>query len=230
LADGITWLRLLLLPVIWYYALLGDGRFVGVGLLAAGLTDVLDGFVARRLGQASPAGARLDLIADTLLLLSAMAWIGSLHPEIVRDNLGVVAGAVSIYVASVAVGVVKFRRLPNLRLYSSKVAGGLLYAFAVITLLFGRYDRWLLALALAAFMVSYLETLAGMLLLSVVDTRMGSVLLVRSRRAETRTIQAIGSARKQRSQAPTANAVGSNASATSSRPLIVTPTPKDSSP
>jgi phosphatidylglycerophosphate synthase len=230
LADGITWLRLLLLPAIWYYALLDDGRFVGVGLLAAGLTDVLDGFVARRLGQASPAGARLDLIADTLLLLSAMAWIGSLHPEIVRDNLGVVAGAVSIYVASVAVGVLKFRRLPNLRLYSSKVAGGLLYAFAVITLLAGRYDRWLLTLALAAFMVSCLETLAGMLLLSAVDTRMGSVLLVRSRRAETRTIQAIGSARKQRSQAPTANAVGSNASATSSRPLIVTPTPKDSGP
>ena len=28
-ADPITWLRMLLLPVTWVYALLGDGRVVG---------------------------------------------------------------------------------------------------------------------------------------------------------------------------------------------------------
>ncbi len=225
-----TWLRLLLLPVIWWCALLGDGRLVGVGLILAGVTDFIDGFVARRLGQASPAGARLDLIADTLLLLSAMAWIGLLHPEIVRDNTGLVAGAFSIYLASVAVGLLKFRRLPNLHLYSSKAAGGLLYAFAVITLLTGGYDRLLLTLAASAFIVSCAETVAGQLLFSAVDARMGSVLLVRRRRAETRTIQAMGSARKQRSQAPTANVVGSSTSPINSTPIAAAPSPKDRGP
>lgn len=229
-ADGVTWLRLFLLPVIWWFALLGHGRLVGAGLILAGLTDVLDGFVARRLGQASPAGARLDLIADTVLLLSAAAWIGVLHPEIVRNNTGLVAGAFSIYVAAVAVGLLKFRRLPNLHLYSSKLAGGLLYAFAVITLLTGSYNRLLLALAAATFVVSCAETVAGQLLFSAVDARMGSVLLVRRMRAETRTIQAMGSARKQRSQAPTANVVGSNASPISSTPIATAPSPKDSVP
>jgi phosphatidylglycerophosphate synthase len=229
-ADGVTWLRLLLLPVIWWFALLGHGRLVGAGLILAGLTDVLDGFVARRLGQASPAGARLDLIADTVLLLSAAAWIGVLHPEIVRNNTGLVAGAFSTYLAAVAVGLLKFHRLPNLHLYSSKLAGGLLYAFAVITLLTGSYNRLLLALAAATFIVSCAETVAGQLLFSAVDARMGSVLLVRRMRAETRTIQAMGSARKQRSQAPTANVVGSNASPISSTPIATAPSPKDSVP
>jgi phosphatidylglycerophosphate synthase len=229
-ADAITWLRLLLLPVIWWFALLGQGRIVGLGLLLAGLTDVFDGFVARRMGHESAAGARLDLIADTLLLLSAMSWMGLMHPEIVRDNTGLVAGTFAMYLASVAVGLLRFRRLPNLHLYSSKVAGGLLYAFAVVTFLIGRYDRLLLVLAAAAFMASCLETVAGQLLFSTVETRMGSLLLVRMRRSETRTIHAMGSARKQRSHAPTANFVGSNVSPTSSTPIAATPNAKESGP
>lgn len=229
-ADAITWLRVLLLPVIWWHALLGHGRLVGAGLILAGLTDFLDGMMARRLGQASPAGARLDLIADTLLLLSATAWIGVLHPEIVRNNTGLVAGAFSIYLVSVAFGLLKFGRLPNLHLYSSKVAGGLVYAFAVMTLLTGSYDRLLLGLAVTAFIVSCAETVAGQVLFSPVDARMGSVLLVRRRRAETRTVHASARARKQRSQAPTANVVGSNASPISSIPIIAAPRPNDSVP
>lgn len=229
-ADAITGVRLLVLPVIWWQALLGHGRLVGLGLIIAGLTDFLDGFVARRLGETSPAGARLDLIADTLLLLSAMAWIGLLHPEIVPNNTSLVAGTFSIYLVSVTVGLLKFRRLPNLHLFSSKVAGAALYAFAVITLLTGSYDRVLLSLAAAALIVSSAETVAGQVLFSVVDAQMGSVLLVRRSRAETRTIHAIGSARKHRSQAPAANVVGSNASPISNIPIIAPPSPNDSVP
>jgi len=73
-ANAMTWLRILLVPVIWVFALLGDGRVVGAGLIAAGVTDFLDGFVARRFGTASPAGARLGPNARTLVLLSAAAF------------------------------------------------------------------------------------------------------------------------------------------------------------
>lgn len=40
-----------------------------VGFLLAGLTDWLDGFLARRWGQSSPLGALLDPIADKVLVL-----------------------------------------------------------------------------------------------------------------------------------------------------------------
>jgi len=229
-ADAITWLRLLMLPVIWSFALLGQGTFVAIGLLLAGSTDVLDGFVARRTGSESPAGATRDLIADTLLLLSAAAWIGLLHPEVVRDNVALLAGSLSIYFASLAVAWIRFHRVQNLHLHSSKAAGGLLYAFALITLISGRYDRLLLVLAAAVFIVSCVETLACLLLFTDFGTEMGSVLLVRRRRAEIKTIQLIGSARKQRSQAPTAKVVGSIANPISSIPIADAPTTKDNGP
>jgi phosphatidylglycerophosphate synthase len=230
MADALTWLRLLMLPVIWWFALIGQGRIVAIGLILAGLTDVLDGVAARRFGGESSAGAARDVIADTLLLLSAAAWIGLLHPEIVGDNNGLMAGAVSIYLVSVVVGWFTFRRFRNLHLYSPKVAGGLLYAFALITLITGRYDRLLLVLAALVFIVSCVETLACQLFFADVEAPMGSVLVVQRRRAETNTVQAMGSARKQRSQAPTAKVVGSIANPISSMPTAENPRAKDKVP
>ncbi|MEP6751193.1 MAG: CDP-alcohol phosphatidyltransferase family protein [Candidatus Dormiibacterota bacterium] len=186
IADAITWLRILLVPVIWVFALLGEGRVVGAGLIAAAVTDFLDGLVARRLGQASLEGARLDLIADTLVLLSAVAWIELLHPEVLQENSGLIVAAAAAYLVAVGIGIGNFRRLPNLHLYSSRVAGGLLYSFAAITLIGGRYDKLLLALAAGTFILSSVETAAGQLMFSVTEAKVGSVLLERRRRADIR--------------------------------------------
>jgi phosphatidylglycerophosphate synthase len=225
-ADWLSGMRLLLIPVVWVLALLGHGRAVGIALVFAGATDFLDGYLARRLRQESRLGARLDSIADNLLLLSAAVWIQLLHPEILRENTALIAATFGLYLASLAVGLVKFRQLGNLHLYSSKVAGGLLYAFAVITLVVARYEPLLLALAAAAFMVSSTETLLAQLVSSAVDENMGSLLLVRMRRAESRTIHAIGSARNERSQTPQPeNSVGSSASATNSIATSTAPNP-----
>lgn len=229
-ADAITWLRLLMLPLIWWFALRGQGGIVAIGLLLAGATDVLDGFVARRTGSESPAGATRDRIADTLLLLSAAAWIGFLHPEVVRDNLELLAVSLSIYFASLAVAWFWLHRLPNIHLYSSKAAGGLLYGFALSTLIGGRYNRVLLVLAAAVFIVSCVEALACRLLFLDCGSETGSVLMVRRRRAETKTIQVMGSARKQRSQAPTAKVVGSIANPISRIATADAPRTNDKSP
>jgi CDP-diacylglycerol--glycerol-3-phosphate 3-phosphatidyltransferase len=85
-ANIVTGLRILLL--IPLYLLLAGGapelRWWALGLfLAAGLTDVLDGWLARRLNQASAFGALLDLVADRLLTLSVVAGLiagGGLGP------------------------------------------------------------------------------------------------------------------------------------------------------
>jgi phosphatidylglycerophosphate synthase len=224
-ADALSGLRLLLIPVIWWVAFLGDGRLVALGLLIAGASDFLDGYIARRLKQESTRGARLDSLVDNLLLMSAAIWFELLHPEILRENAVMVTVTAGIYLSSLAVGLIKFRHLGNLHLYSSKVAGGLLYSFALATLVMGIYSPLLLWLAAIAFMVSSAETLLAQLLLSAVDENMGSLLLALKRRADPWTIQAIGRARKQRSQAPhSANDVGSSARPTSIMPTSAAPT------
>ena len=231
IADVLSVTRLLLVPAIWFVALLGNGPLVGVGLLVAGATDFFDGYLARRLGQASAAGARLDSLADNTLLICTAAWIELLHPEILRDNTILIAATFGLYLASLSAALVKFHQIGNLHLYSSKVAGGALYSFAVLTLMTGFYEPLLLWLAAAAFMMSSAETLLGRILLSAVDENMGSIFLALSSRAESRTIHPIGRARKQRSQAPhSANAVGRRASPSSSTATSAAPNPNETRP
>jgi len=156
-ADWISAARLLLVPVLWPLALTGHGRLVGVGLLVAGVTDFLDGQVARRSGRESRHGARLDAIADGALLISAAAWLQLLHPEMLRNEGSLLGLAAIIYCASVAAGLVAFRRMVDPKQLSAKVAGGVLYAFALITLLTGAYEPLLLTVAALALVVSSAE-------------------------------------------------------------------------
>ncbi|AEH44723.1 CDP-diacylglycerol/glycerol-3-phosphate 3-phosphatidyltransferase [Thermodesulfatator indicus DSM 15286] len=64
----VTILRLCLVPVVISYLLAGDHQKALIFFLIAGLSDVLDGFLARRLNQKTLLGAILDPIADKTLV------------------------------------------------------------------------------------------------------------------------------------------------------------------
>jgi cardiolipin synthase (CMP-forming) len=69
-ANEVTLLRMLLIPAFVILVIYG---YLGVALLVfalAGVTDAVDGLLARRLGEKSTVGAWLDPMADKLLLVS----------------------------------------------------------------------------------------------------------------------------------------------------------------
>jgi cardiolipin synthase len=71
-ANQLTILRIVFVPVfiillVYQYSGLALATFV-----AAGLTDVLDGIIARRFGQKTRVGAVLDPIADKLLMTASI--------------------------------------------------------------------------------------------------------------------------------------------------------------
>lgn len=83
-ACWITVSRLALLPLVLLAVPLGGshGLLAGASLCAfAGMTDAVDGYVARRLGCVTHLGGQLDLIVDKLFV-SAMvvflAWLGAI--------------------------------------------------------------------------------------------------------------------------------------------------------
>jgi cardiolipin synthase (CMP-forming) len=71
IANGLTALRVLLVPLFAYLMIEGKepGALVVFGL--CGLSDALDGLLARRLRQRTLVGAFLDPIADKLLMATA---------------------------------------------------------------------------------------------------------------------------------------------------------------
>jgi cardiolipin synthase (CMP-forming) len=72
----ITITRLFLVPVIIWLIVAEKPFTAFVVFLVAGLTDALDGFLARRFGWQTELGAYLDAIADKALLMSVYATLG----------------------------------------------------------------------------------------------------------------------------------------------------------
>lgn len=76
LPNIITVFRLFLVPVIIWLIVTDELLGAFIVFLAAGLTDALDGFLARRFQWRTELGAYLDPIADKALLMSVYATLG----------------------------------------------------------------------------------------------------------------------------------------------------------
>jgi cardiolipin synthase len=104
--TAITIVRLLLAPVIAYLIVGGDYAGASAVFVVAALSDLVDGAIARRFSLVSEFGARLDAIADKVLMLAtavALAWQGLLPfwlaAAIVLRDVVVLSGAIAYRVA-----------------------------------------------------------------------------------------------------------------------------------
>ena len=70
LANQLTLVRLLLVPVLVILVIYGYPGWALIVFIIAGVTDGLDGLIARRSGGPTSLGALLDPMADKLLLVS----------------------------------------------------------------------------------------------------------------------------------------------------------------
>jgi len=110
--KAVTWLRVVLVPVIMWLVLAGPDTSDAFGVAAAlfavaALTDLVDGFLARRWAQTSVFGNFLDTTADKLLVTGALVAL-------------VAVDRASAWVAFVIIG----RELLVLGLKGAVAAGG----------------------------------------------------------------------------------------------------------
>jgi cardiolipin synthase len=131
--NQITFLRLALLPV--YLICLFYGRFdwALALLVTAGLTDALDGILARRLNQKSELGTFLDPVADKLLVSSSFVLLA------LKGSIGwwltilVLARDIIILVtATVIVLVVGLRTFPPSLYGKATTVAQILLIFAIV--------------------------------------------------------------------------------------------------
>lgn len=105
---------------------------------AAGLTDALDGPIARKTGTASAAGARLDSIADllfyTVTLLRNFPVLWAVLPGRIWYA---VAGVLLLRLFTYLLAAMKYHLFASLHTYLNKLTGGMV--FLIPYLLFSPY-------------------------------------------------------------------------------------------
>jgi cardiolipin synthase len=170
LANQLTLLRMFLIPAFVILVVYGYLGWALTVFVTAGITDALDGVIARRSGQRTTLGAWLDPMADKLLLVTTFVvltlpglglmnrlpvWLTVL---IISRDIGIV---LTVAIVSFALGPRTFRPSAfgktatavyiltavvamffNYLGYKSPVVDAFVYASLVITLVSGLHYIW----------------------------------------------------------------------------------------
>jgi phosphatidylglycerophosphate synthase len=164
LPNALSAARIAASPVLVVLAAQGALQAFTWLLVAALLSDIVDGLIARTFHLQSKLGALLDSIADTLLLFAALFGIWVFHPDIVREHAVVGLVFVVAWVTENVAALLRYGRLSSFHTYTSKAAGYLLGIFIGVLFVFG-FQPWLLYLAVGVSVLGNLEELALLALL-----------------------------------------------------------------
>jgi cardiolipin synthase (CMP-forming) len=144
-ANQLTLLRMLLIPAFVIFLLYGYSGWALLTMVAAGITDGLDGLIARRTGQKTTLGAWLDPMADKLLLVTTFIMLtipglGFANRLPLWLTVLVISRDIAIVMAVAIVNLAIGRRtfLPS---FYGKLATATYIVTGVVTLLFNFLDR-----------------------------------------------------------------------------------------
>ncbi len=135
--NALSFARLLLVPVLLYCANQGYGE-VFLWLLAASLgTDFFDGYLARKLDQATELGAKLDSWGD-FFTYGAMAFgLLWLWPDIYVKESWFIYLAIFFYLIPTVTGFLKYGDFPNYHTWAAKISAILMAPAYYLLVLYG---------------------------------------------------------------------------------------------
>jgi cardiolipin synthase (CMP-forming) len=105
LPNALTMLRIVLVPFFLVFLVYGYYKYALATFVVAGVTDALDGTLARLMEKKTELGAILDPLADKLLAVAAfvsLTWLGKiplwLTLAVIFRDVVIVSGSAVIYV------------------------------------------------------------------------------------------------------------------------------------
>jgi phosphatidylglycerophosphate synthase len=119
--------RAICAPAIFALACFGySGRALACVLLAAFVSDVLDGAIARRTGTATPGLRYADTVVDTVFYVAAAAALAVAVPGAFDDLWAPLVALVIVHVSRATFELTKYGRIASYHMWSSKALGVLL--------------------------------------------------------------------------------------------------------
>ena len=127
--------RIAAFPIILYFIITGKEQIYALLIVANFITDIADGFLARRLRLQSNLGARMDSMGDNLTYVLAFTGILVFKPEEINPHLLSLFTFMILAVIMTLTSLIKFKRFSSFHLYSFKT-GGYIQGLFFITLFF----------------------------------------------------------------------------------------------
>jgi len=120
--------------ILIYISFFGNKSIFVIIFITALLSDFLDGKVARKLGQTTDFGARIDSIGDLLLIIALPICVWKLWPEIFNKEKFFILLILLSDLIPILVGLIKFGRMNSFHNLIGKVGFFLLGVSTVLLL------------------------------------------------------------------------------------------------
>ena len=132
--------RLILIPAMiipaYYINNEPDARFVFlIMFIIIGVTDKLDGTLARYLNQTTALGAKLDTIADMVFYPLIALWLYRFESGVVGEWWNLIYFLLALYFFKMVTGKIKFGYVPAFHTIGAKTFSASLYFFMIIAML-----------------------------------------------------------------------------------------------
>ena len=154
-ANILTIIRIIMSVVLFF--VFNQPVLFFVLYIIGGLTDVLDGYVARLTNTQSELGARLDSIADIMLfaiiLMSVIRWMG----KDIFAYIPFLAVIAAVRLINLVIAAYKYHTFAIIHTIGNKAAGFLLFFAPIIIRLKQPWALWLMCIL--AFLSALEETL-----------------------------------------------------------------------
>ena len=125
-ADTITSVRIAA-SILLFFLPLRSARFIAVYTIT-GLTDALDGWLARKTGTASDFGARLDSVADLMFYGIVLVRLFPVLWQLLPVEIWyVVAAALLVRLAAYITAAVKYHQFASLHTWLNKLTGAAIF-------------------------------------------------------------------------------------------------------
>lgn len=169
-------LRLALVPVLVVAACLNEDQLFLLLLGICLLSDMLDGYFARKLQQVTEFGARLDSWADMATYAMMILGLNLIWPTIFDQQFLYLVAATLSYVLPVVVALVRFSSFPSYHTWGAKLAAVLIApAFYLLVL----YDeQTFFRLVIVFHVLVAMEEIVITMLLKKPKTNVASILTI----------------------------------------------------
>lgn len=104
--------------------------------LLAGITDVLDGYFARRFNASSALGTRLDSLADYTFYGTMLFYIFINHGDVIARFAVGITLVIALHVLNLAVGLMKYKVFVMIHSYIKKLTGLMSFFIPFFVILF----------------------------------------------------------------------------------------------
>ena len=133
--------RLVLMPAMLIPSFLMNddhqARMIFLGMfILIGVTDKLDGTIARYLNQTSHLGAKLDTMADMVFYPLITLWLYRFSPQVVEGWWYLVYVLMALFFIKMVLGKQKFGEIPVFHTIGGKTFAASLYFFMIIAILY----------------------------------------------------------------------------------------------